>query len=151
MINKTNLTHAGGGLTLSNNKNKDRKKFSQAQLNMMKEADLLTLCTSNEQGIPHAIVVEPSRIEQDKIIMSMVQMQTTKENLTQNQNCFLHLMVDKGLADSVQLKITGYANVLKSGKLFKEIYDFESTRLPEDLSVQSIIVFYPTKIEESIG
>lgn len=148
---KKDLISLRGGVSSTSKRNKDRKKFTPSQLQLLKQIDVLTFCTCSKAGIPHAIMVVPSRFFEDRIIIPMIQMQISRDNLQENKNCFLHAYLDKGLADSVQIKIDGYAEVVKSGKLFNEIHDFEATRLPEGLEVYSVATFYPTKIVEEIG
>lgn len=118
---------------------------------MLINQNLLTFATCSKDGQPHAVIIEPSRFEKERIIIPVVQMETSKRNVKENPYVFLHCFIQKGLEDSIQLKISADAEIYESGELFEEIKEFEGKRLPEGLFVNAIFVVYPTKIEEFIG
>ena len=114
-------------------------ELSTEQINLIKNNEWVIFATSDTNNYPHAIIVQPSRIEKNKIILSNIQMSKSIENIKMNSKCFINAYL-KDHSD-MQIKITGKANVYEEGALFHEIKDFEETNnLPDDLKVHSIIV-----------
>lgn len=149
---RENNKYLTGGGRLNSICKIDKKKFTNDQLKMLIDNKILNFVTASADGQPHCVIVEPSRFENDKIIIPVVQMETSKKNVEENQKVFMHVFIDKGLADSIQLKINGHTEIVKNGSLFEEIKHFEeSERLPEGLYVNSVFIVYPTKIETTVG
>ena len=126
-----------------------KTKLSLKEINDIKKNEWVILSTSKE-NMPHSIIVLPSRVESDKIILSNIQMETTIDNITINPNCFINVYIKE--KNDKQIKIDCTAKVYSDGELFKEIKEYEETNnLPEDLKVKSIIVAYIEKVEISEG
>lgn len=129
-----------------------RKAFSKTQLKLIKDNNLLTFVTADINGQPHAVIIEPSKFELDKITIPVVQMEVSRRNVEKNKKCFLHAFIDKGLEDSIQFKIDGEVEIYTEGKLFEWVKKFEEgERLPEGLFVNAIFVVYPTNIDMVVG
>ena len=122
------------------------KELSAEQIDLILENEVIIFATSNINNQPRAIIVQPSRVENNRFILSNVQMEKSIENIKNNSKCFVNAYL-KNDSDK-QIKITGIANVYESGDLFDEIKEFEETNnLPDTLKVHSIIVIDYTDIE----
>lgn len=106
--------------------------------------------STTKNNKPHSVVVMPSRVESDKIILSSIQMIKSMENLKVNSNGFIGVYLkDK---DDKQYKIDCICEVFDDGELFNEIKSYEeANNLPEELKVNSIIVCKFENIEICIG
>ncbi|MCI8344741.1 MAG: pyridoxamine 5'-phosphate oxidase family protein [Clostridia bacterium] len=125
-------------------------KLTDKQIELAKEQEWVILSTTNKDGKPHSIIVQPSRIESDKIILSNIQMKTSIDNLKENNKCFINIFLKEN--DDMQIKIDGIAKLYDSGKLYENIKEYEETNnLPPKLKVNSIIVIDFKNIEISNG
>lgn len=112
------------------------------------------LVTSSSEGQPHCTIVEPSRYFQDEIVIPIVQMVTSINNIKQNKKIFIHVTKENKeyFGDSTQYKIEAVAKIEKKGKLFDEVKLFEETeRLPKGWTVKGIVRAHITKIDEVVG
>ena len=108
---------------------------------------ILSTSTNNE---PRAIVVMPSRVESDRMILSNIQMSKTIDDLKQNSNCFINIYIKDN--NDKQYKIECNCEIFEDGELFNEIKLYEEeNNLPEELKVHSIIVAKYCNIEISEG
>lgn len=122
------------------------KELTSKQIDLILENEVIIFATSDLNDQPRAIIVQPSRVEKNRIILSNIQMSKSIENIKNNSKCFVNAYL-KNDSDK-QIKITGIANVYESGDLFDEIKEFEETNnLPDTLKVHSIIVINYTDIE----
>jgi general stress protein 26 len=122
------------------------KELTSKQIDLILENEVIIFATSDLNNQPRAIIVQPSRVEKNRIILSNIQMSKSIENIKNNSKCFVNAYL-KNDSDK-QIKITGIANVFESGDLFDEIKEFEETNnLPDTLKVHSIIVIDYTDIE----
>lgn len=120
------------------------------QIENINAAEKIIFTTTNQDLQPRSIWVIPSRVEQDKIILSNIQMNKSFENIKQNPKCFINVLLPE--QDDLQYKIEGDAKVFTSGELFKEIKNYEETEnLPAELKVNAIIVVDINSIEQSNG
>ena len=125
-------------------------KLTDKQIELAKEQEWVILSTTNKDGKPHSIIVQQSRIESDKIILSNIQMKTSIDNLKENNKCFINIFLKEN--DDMQIKIDGIAKLYDSGKLYENIKEYEETNnLPPKLKVNSIIVIDFKNIEISNG
>lgn len=121
-------------------------KLSIEQINLIKNNEEVIFSTSDLNNNPRAIVVIPSKIEENRIILSNIQMNKSIENIKSNKKCFINVY-SKDNSD-MQIKIAGVANVYEDGNLYHEIKNYEETNnLPDDLKVHSIIVIEFQNIE----
>ena len=121
-------------------------ELSIDQIDLIKNNEWLIFSTSDLNNNPRAIVVIPSKIEKNRIILSNIQMNKSIENIKNNKKCFINVY-SKDNSD-MQIKITGIANVYEDGNLYHEIKDYEETNnLLDDLKVHSIIVIEFQNIE----
>lgn len=126
-----------------------RNRLTLEEIEQIKNNEWVILSTS-KNNIPRAIIVIPSRVESDKIILSNIQMNKSIENINDNSNCFINVYIKE--QNDKQIKINCAAQVYIDGKLYDEIKDFEETNnLPEDLKVRSIIVANIKSVETSEG
>ncbi len=122
------------------------KELTSKQIDLILENEVIIFATSDLNNQPRAIMVQPSRVEKNRIILSNIQMSKSIENIKNNSKCFVNAYL-KNDSDK-QIKITGIANVYESGDLFDEIKEFEETNnLPDTLKVHSIIVIDYIDIE----
>lgn len=125
-------------------------KLTDSQIKLIENHGWIILSTSNKEGQPHCIIVQPSKIENDKIILSNIQMKTSINNLQENNKCFINIFLQEN--NDMQIKIDGSSNIYNSGKLYEEIKTYEETNnLPSELKVNSIIVINIENIEISNG
>lgn len=126
-----------------------RNRLTLEEIEQIKNNEWVILSTS-KNNIPRAIIVIPSRVESDKIILSNIQMNKSIENINDNSNCFINVYIKE--QNDKQIKIDCSVQVYTDGKLYDEIKDFEETNnLPEDLKVRSIIVANIKSVETSEG
>ena len=121
-------------------------ELSNEQIDLIKNNEWIIFSTADLNNNPRAIVVIPSRIEKDRIILSNIQMNKSIENIKNNNKCFINVY-SKDSSD-MQIKISGIANVYEDGILYTEIKKYEETNnLPDNLKVNSIIVIEFENIE----
>ena len=126
--------------------------LNDIQLKNIKSVEEIVFATADENGMPRAIIVQPSRIEKDRIIICNIQMNKSFENLKNNNKCFVNVFVPEN--DNLQYKIEGTAEILSSGELFDEIKNFEENEnglLEYGLTVNDVIVIKIEHLEESNG
>ena len=127
-----------------------RKELNVNEIQEIRNNEWIIFSTSNSDNEPHAIIVIPSRVEKDKIILSNIQMKKSIENIKLNPKCFIDVYIKE--QNDKQIKIDGIGKVYDSGELFQEIKEFEETNnLPEDLKVNSIIIVEINNVEISEG
>ena len=124
-------------------------KLSNNEIEEIKNNEWVILSTSTNNE-PRAIVVMPSRVESDRMILSNIQMSKTIENLKKNPNCFINAYIKNN--NDKQYKIKCSCEIFEDGELFNEIKLYEEeNNLPEELKVHSIIVAKYCNIEISEG
>jgi uncharacterized pyridoxamine 5'-phosphate oxidase family protein len=111
------------------------------QIKFIQKNEEVIFATASDDMQPRAIVVLPSIIETDRIILSNVQMTRSVRNLLANPKVFI-LSSD----GSRQIKISGVAKYLTKGDLFDEVKIFEKDR---GVKVRGIIDVAQLKIEET--
>lgn len=123
-------------------------KLNNELIEIIEKNGWVILSTASEDKQPHSIIVQPSRIENKRIILSNIQMKTSIRNLEQNNKCSINIYSQEN--DDMQIKIHGNANILNSGVLYEEIKNYEETNnLPPELKVNSIIIVNFENIEVS--
>lgn len=144
----TNKINGGGSLL------RDNKILTNQQVEILKKIDVCMLATASAKGVPHCTMVEPSRFENGRIIIPVIQMVVSKQNVAENPNIFLHFyeVNPSDPLNSTQYKISAVATLETQGKLFEEIKNYEETeRLPEGLKVSGIIVANLLEINKFVG
>ena len=129
-------------------------RLSDVQLNNIKEVGTLMLATASKEGKPHCTIVEPSRYYNDRIIIPIVQMETSKRNIEENENIFIHVFKeDKNDPEwSIQYKMSCTAQIETSGDLFEEVKHYEETEvLPDGFFVSGIIIATIVECREYVG
>lgn len=122
------------------------KELSEEQIDLIKSNEWVIFSTADLNNNPRAIVVIPSRIEKNRIILSNIQMDKSIENIKENNKCFINIYSKEN--SDMQIKILGIAYVYEDGNLYNEIKNFEETNnLPDELKVRSIIVIEFENIE----
>ena len=123
--------------------------LSIEEIKEIENSDYIILSTCYEDK-PRAIVVLISRVLENKMIISNIQMSKTIENLKQNPNGFINIYLPNN--NDKQYKIECKCEIFDSGELFNEIKKYEEeNNLPEDLKVHSIIVAEYSNIEVCEG
>lgn len=126
-----------------------KNNLSIEEIEEIKDNEWVVFSTSKD-NTPHSIIVMPSRVESDKIILSSIQMVKTIENLKTNNKGFIGVYLKS--KDDKQYKIDCLCEILNEGKLFNEIKNYEEeNNLPEELKVNSIIICKFEKIEICLG
>lgn len=120
------------------------------EIEEIKNNEWVIFSTASIDKEPRAIIVIPSRVEKDRIILSNIQMSKSIENILSNPKCFINVYIKE--QKDKQIKIKGTVKVYDSGNLFEEIKEYEETNnLPEDLKVHSIINIEFDEIEITEG
>lgn len=127
-----------------------KKELTIQEIEDIKNNEWVIFTTANNINEPHSIIVIPSKIEKDRIILSNIQMKQSIENIKENHKCFINVYIKE--QNDKQIKITGIGKVQESGELFNNIKEYEETNnLPEELKVNSIIIIEIEHIEISEG
>lgn len=127
-----------------------RKELTINEIEEIKSNEWVIFSTVNNEKEPRAIVVMPSRVERDRIILSNIQMRKSIENILNNPKCFIDVYIKE--QNDKQIKIKGIGKVYNSGELFETIKLYEETNnLPDDLKVHSIIDITFDNIEITEG
>ena len=122
------------------------KELTINEIEDIKNNEWLIFSTADNNNQPHSIIVLPSRVEKDRIILSNIQMNQSIENIKANPKCFINVYLKE--QNDKQIKISGIGKVEENGKLFNDIKTYEETNnLPEDLKVNSIIIIEINNIE----
>ena len=126
-----------------------KNNLSMEEIKEIKDNEWVVFSTSKD-NIPHSIIVMPSRVESDKIILSSIQMVKSIENLKTNNKGFIGVYLKS--KDDKQYKIDCICEILNEGELFNEIKNYEEeNNLPEELKVNAIIIAYFEEIEVCKG
>ena len=127
-----------------------KKELTIQEIEDIKNNEWVIFTTANNINEPHSIIVIPSKIEKNRIILSNIQMKQSIENIKANPNCFINVYIKE--QNDKQIKITGIGKVEETGELFTNIKEYEETNnLPEELKVNSIIIIEIEHIEISEG
>ena len=127
-----------------------KKELTIQEIADIKNNEWVIFATANNNNEPHSIIVIPSRIEKNQIILSNIQMKQSIENIKANPNCFINVYIKE--QNDKQIKITGIGKVEETGELFNNIKEYEETNnLPEELKVNSIIIIEIEHIEITEG
>lgn len=126
--------------------------LSDVQIKNIEDAGNIIFATSSKDGNPRCVVITPSRVEKNRIIICNIQMNKTFENIIENKQCFVNVyMPDK---DDLQYKIEGEAEIITKGSLFEEIKNYEENEnglIEYGLTVKSVIIINVKTIMESKG
>lgn len=126
-----------------------KNNLSIEEIEEIKNNEWVIFSTAKD-NIPHSVVVMPSRVERDSIILSSIQMVKSMENLKVNNKGFIGVYLKN--KDDKQYKIDCTCEILNEGELFNEIKNYEEeNNLPEELKVNSIIVCKFENIEICLG
>lgn len=129
-------------------------KLTPEQLENIKSVGTLMLATASKDGVPHCTIVEPTRYFEDKIIIPIVQLETSKKNILENPNIFLHVFkkYEENPSQDTQYKLNCVAKIETSGDLFDEVKHYEETEvLPEGFFVNGIIIANIVDCKEYVG
>ena len=146
-----NKNHIGGG---GNNLLVKKEILTNEQVKILKDVGTCMIATSSRSGEPHCTIVEPSRIENNQIIIPIVQMVVSKQNILENSKIYLHFYkINPEDAElNTQYKISANATIETSGKLFEEIKHYEETEvLPEGFYVNGIVIAELLNMEKFVG
>lgn len=116
--------------------------FTKKQLEEIRKIGICLIVTASKNGQPHCTIVEPSKYSETEIVIPIVQMETSIDNIKENDKIFIHITKQnkESFGDSIQYKICAKANLEYEGMLFEEVKHFEeSERLPEGWTVKGIV------------
>lgn len=126
------------------------KKLNDEQIKLIERNGWIIFGTADENNQPHCVIVQPSRIESERIILSNIQMKTSIKNIKQNNKCCINIYSQED--SDIQIKIHGCATISDSGDLYENIKEYEETNnLPPKLKVNSIIIVNIESINVSKG
>ena len=116
-----------------------KTELSLELIDLINKNEWIIFSTSDINNCPRSIIVLPSRIEKNRIIISNIQMKKSIENIKNNNKCFINVYCKDN--SDLQIKISGLAKIYEDGELYNEIKEYEETNnLSDDLKVRSIIV-----------
>ncbi|MCL2629604.1 MAG: pyridoxamine 5'-phosphate oxidase family protein [Alphaproteobacteria bacterium] len=114
-------------------------KLTQEQLDFIKSNGLMLLGTSGTDGQPRIIITIPTIYEPDKLVLPVIQMQSTLKNIKDNDKVMLFSLNKLSLGDLRHMKITGTAKYADTGPLLGQVKKIEDARLPDGYEVHGII------------
>lgn len=91
--------------------------LTPAQQKFLRENSIVVLSTANEEHQPRSVYVEANKIEEDKIIITDNQMETTKENILNNAK----VCVLASSPNYTFLQMDGIARYETSGEYFEYV------------------------------
>lgn len=144
----------GGGEKYLLDKKLTKGILTKAQLEDIKAVGTCMFVTASQDGQPHCTIVEPSQYHNNEIIIPIVQMIVSVDNIKQNSKVFIHITkVNKdNYGDSIQYKLSALASIETRGKLYEEVKHYEETeRLPAGWTVKGIVRAKLVNVEEVIG
>lgn len=122
-----------------------KKELNLEEIELIKNNEWVILSTANKENKPHCIIVMPSLVESNRIIVSNIQMEETIRNIEENEKCFIDVYIKE--ENDKQIKINGIGKILKTGELYNDIKRYEEeNNLPPELKVNSIIEIQITDI-----
>lgn len=125
------------------------KSLNDEQIKLIQKNGWIIFGTADKNKQPHCVIVLPSKIEKERIILSNIQMKTSIKNLEENNKCFINVYSKE---DDIQIKINDCVTIEDSSQLYAEIKEYEETNnLPPELKVNSIIIVNIQNIEVSQG
>ena len=128
--------------------------LTNEQVEILKEIGVCMIATCGDHKIPHCTIVEPTEYSNDQIIIPIVQMETSVNNMEENPNIFLHFYyINKNNPDfSTQYKINAIAKLEFSGEDFLRVKNYEETNvLPVGYYVKGIVRAEIKTIEVCVG
>ena len=67
--------------------------LNNQQIENIKSVEKIIFTTSDNENQPRSIMVIPSRVEKEKIILSNIQMEKSFQNIKSNPKCFVNVYV----------------------------------------------------------
>ena len=123
-----------------------KTELSSYEIEIIESNEWVIFSTADLNNTPRAIIVMPSKVEKNRIILSNIQMDKSIKNIKNNNKCFINAYSKEN--SDMQIKIEGTAKIYENGDLFTEIKEYEETNnLPDDLKVHSIIAVEFDNIE----
>ncbi|HUV81266.1 MAG TPA: pyridoxamine 5'-phosphate oxidase family protein [Patescibacteria group bacterium] len=117
-------------------------ELTEKQLDLLKRKKIVALVTSSSDYKPRAIFVEVNKAEDDKIIVTDNEMETTRKNLLENKNVFL-LAFEEDY--HYGLKISGKAEYYIEGEYFDFVRNLETNK---NYSPKGVVVVSIEKVTE---
>jgi len=115
-----------------------KERLNSEEIELIKNNEWIIFSTANKENKPHCIVVIPSLVEENRIVISNIQMEETIRNVKENEKCFIDVYIKE--ENDKQIKINGIGKIIESGKLYSSIKEYEEeNNLPPELKVNSII------------
>lgn len=127
-----------------------KRELNLEEVELIKNNEWVILSTSNKENIPHCIIVMPSLVENNRIIISNIQMEETIKNIKENEKCFIDVYIKE--KNDKQIKINGIGKIFETGELYNNIKKYEEeNNLPPELKVNSIIEIQITDVTITEG
>jgi len=127
-----------------------KRELNLEEVELIKNNEWVILSTANKENIPHCIIVMPSLVENNRIIISNIQMEETIKNIKENEKCFIDVYIKE--KNDKQIKINGIGKIFETGELYNNIKKYEEeNNLPPELKVNSIIEIQITDVTITEG
>jgi len=117
-------------------------KLSEKQKELLSRIKFVVFSTSSNLNQPRSTIVQVSKAEDDRIIITDNEMRITRENLLKNDKVFI-LAFEKDY--SYCLKISGKAEYETSGKCFDFVKSLEANK---GFYPKGVIIVHIENIEE---
>ena len=127
-----------------------KKELNLEEVELIKNNEWIILSTANKDNKPHCIIVMPSLVDNNRIVISNIQMEETIRNIEENEKCFIDVYIKE--ENDKQIKINGIGKIFEDGELFNNIKEYEEeNNLPPELKVNSIIEIKITDVKITEG
>jgi len=122
-----------------------KRKLNLEEVELIKNNEWVILSTASKDNIPHCIIVMPSLVEDNRIVISNIQMEETIRNVKENEKCFIDVYIKE--ENDKQIKINGIGKIFEDGELYNNIKEYEEkNNLPPELKVNSVIEIQITDV-----
>jgi len=127
-----------------------KRELNLEEVELIKNNEWVILSTANRENKPHCIIVMPSLVENNRIVISNIQMEETIRNIGENEKCFIDVYIKE--ENDKQIKINGIGKIYEEGKLYNNIKEYEEeNNLPPELKVNLIIEIQITDVTITEG
>ena len=70
-----------------------KRELNLEEVELIKNNEWVILSTANKENTPHCIIVMPSLVENNRIVISNIQMEETIRNVEENEKCFIDVEI----------------------------------------------------------
>lgn len=78
-----------------------KDKLLQNEIEEIIDNQWITLSTAKD-NLPRSIIVMPSRVESNRMILSNIQISKTIENIKENPKCFINIYISEKMINNIK-------------------------------------------------